>query len=149
VFVSYVDEKERYQRDQSFSSFSAGALDPHTTRKESRNCPDCHGHPKALGLGEGRFTVADGETFRPTYDTAGSGMPVTFPLDGITNVKGIPFFRSVDGTTRPFDGEEIERIRRVNACVACHRAYGDPIYRDFSTSMERFLQEGGLKCLGR
>jgi hypothetical protein len=148
VFGSVFDEEDKYQSHMSFRVFTVSAFDPHTTSKRSRECLECHGDPKALGIGEGILHPM-GETwvFRPTYDSESSSLGVSFPLDGFVSINGAPLQSlSLEGT-RPFNKKEIDRIFSVNACLGCHGRYDDKIYKDFHESKRRFETEPRLPCL--
>ncbi len=147
VFLSVLDERDEWLPESSLTVFSLSAFDPHTTSLRSRDCRECHGDPKVLGLGEGSLHRRRGEwVFRPIYDTQASGMPGPLPLDGYVDVKGFPPGNMSLYGGRPFAGKEIERILAVNPCIACHREYEDPIYRDFPEAMRRVKEETGLPC---
>ena len=57
--VTLLDKNGKPERQ--FNSLTMAALNPHTTRKESRTCADCHTEPKTIGLGEGTLWQQDGE----------------------------------------------------------------------------------------
>ncbi len=148
VFISYFDEKNRFRQDKSFMVLSSAPFDPHTTRKGARKCTECHGDPKAIGLGDGMILTDNGVLkIRSTYDSRSSGMDMDFPPDAIVNIKGEVLQSPSTKTGRPFNRDEIRRILRVNLCTGCHDTYNDPIYSDFEKSMNRFLNEN-LPCRG-
>jgi hypothetical protein len=127
--------------------FTVSGFDPHTTSLESRTCRDCHGDPKTLGLGEGILWMKNGTwAFRPTYDSASSGLDISFPLDGPAartrkNDEKFP----VNGT-RPFNRQEIGHILSVDACLGCHNRYDDIIFRNFTRSLQMFRNRPDLPC---
>jgi hypothetical protein len=147
VFASILDEQDRVESRGLFKVFSLSALDPHTTSGRSRGCLECHGNPKALGMGEGLLQYRDGKWFfRPTYDSVASALDITLPLDGFVGVDGEPLpANSVEGV-KPFSKQEIDRIFSVNACLGCHNQYSDKIYQDFPEAKRRFETETGLPC---
>lgn len=121
--------------------------DPHTTQTASRTCLDCHGNPKTLGLGEGILYRAEGAWhFRPTWDAGASGLGRDHPLDGwLLRSEGSP--EAFDTAfSRPFDAQEVRRILAVSPCLGCHETYEDPVYRDFTLSLERLGMEETLPC---
>jgi len=61
VFVSILNEEDRYQRNESFNILTMSAFDPHTTSRDSRKCTECHGDPKVLGFGEGILMTSNGK----------------------------------------------------------------------------------------
>jgi Cytochrome c7 and related cytochrome c len=134
-------------RDTPRRIFTISAFDPHTTSLKSRQCMDCHGDPKTLGLGEGILMRKKGKwEFRPIYDSIASHLGVSFPLDGLMS-KGqkIADARRSNGT-RPFTDSEIDRILSVDACIGCHSQYDDKIYRNFAASLRRFQKDNDLPC---
>jgi hypothetical protein len=148
VFVSYFDAANSFQKERSFKTVNLSAFDPHTTSTASRPCLECHGDPKALGLGEGRLFEQKGEvTFRATYDAPSSGIGLPFALDAFVNILGQPLQRGAWGMVRPFNREEMEKILYVGQCAGCHALYKDPIYTDFPQSKQRFETEAGIPCL--
>lgn len=148
VFLSYLDPSGAFQEARSFQTLTVSAFDPHTTQKAVPSCAECHSDPKTLGFGEGELFYRNGEwSFRPTYDTAASGLGLVFPLDGYVDVKGEVFQTNVYDGTRPFAKEEIARILGASPCIVCHDRYEDPIYLDFHASRRRFDAGEDLPCL--
>ena len=147
VFLPRFVTQHRLKKDASGRIFTVSAFDPHTTTLETRTCTDCHGDPKTLGLGEGILCRRDNAwVFRPAYDSAASGLGISFPLDGVAdqpqkNDGGL----SVSGA-RPFNKPEIRHILSVDGCLGCHDRYDDPIYRDFAHSLSVFKRRQDLPC---
>lgn len=147
VFASLFDESDRYRKDKSFKVLTVSAFDPHTTAKRSRECIECHGDPKTLGLGEGAFLRRGGKwLLRPTYDSISSGLGISFALDGFTSLNRAAPDTGTVVAPRAFNQAEIERILSVNACLGCHDRCEDKIYRDFPGSRRRFETDTGLPC---
>jgi hypothetical protein len=147
VFASLFDGENRFQSADAFRIMTLSAFDPHTTSKTSRPCEDCHGDPKTIGLGEGiRFMVEGKPKFRPTYDAARSGLPVSFPLDAYVDLEGRPQAVSVRGGSRPLNREEVARILAVDLCLGCHDRYDDKIYKDFEASKRQFQNDPSIPC---
>ncbi len=147
VFVSAFDGTNAFSKERSFAIINIAAFDPHTTSAKSRPCAECHGDPKALGLGYGVLRARDQDlTFRSVYDSARSGLTIPFPLDAYTNAKGTPLQSFSKKSARPFNQTEILRILSVEPCIGCHSEYDDPIYGNFDDSMERFKAEADLPC---
>jgi len=147
VFMNPFDERGVFQDKQAFKVITLSAFDPHTTSHASRSCRECHGNPKVLGLGEGILWGSENKLhFRPTYDSAASGLPVSFPLDGFTSPQGMTHITAERSKARPFNGEELGRIMAVNVCTGCHDRYDDKIYRDFEESRKRFERAGDIPC---
>jgi hypothetical protein len=149
VFVSVFDEAGAYDGEASFTRIMLSAFDPHTTTTRSRPCAECHGDPKALGLGNGILYYSAGEwRFRPTYDSPSSALPIPFPLDASVTLEGEALQAGPQRKARPFNRKEIHKILLVGLCVGCHKGYDDPIYQDFREARRRFQGERGLPCRG-
>jgi len=131
----------------SFKILTMSAFDPHTTSKESRSCIECHGDAKVLGMGEGILSKRDGKwLFRPTYDAVSSGLGIPFSPDAYVSLNGERLQAASREDARPFNGQEINNILSVNACLGCHNRYEDKIYQDFKVSIKRFKTDGNLPC---
>jgi hypothetical protein len=131
----------------SFRVFTLSALDPHTTDDGSRNCLECHGDPKALGLGEGILHRQNSKwAFRPTYDGSASGLGIDFPLDGYVDLAGQRLQEPSRNGARPLGAEELEKILWVGVCLGCHDRYEDPIYEAFSDAKRRFVSDAHIPC---
>ncbi|MBI2440167.1 MAG: hypothetical protein HYV35_02230 [Lentisphaerae bacterium] len=91
------------------SGIAHNPIQPHTVSRKARTCENCHSEPKALGLGSGY------------YVSKYNGLDISFELERIVDEDG----NQIQGTShvgaRPFNKEEIERIKRVNACLGCHQ----------------------------
>lgn len=88
-------------------------LQPHTVSREARTCEGCHAGRKALGLGTG------------LYDSRANGIPVPFGLDSMVSEDGEQLQGTAHPGARPFNREELERIRMVSVCISCHEAQTD------------------------
>ncbi|MFC1883638.1 hypothetical protein ACFL2O_02600 [Thermodesulfobacteriota bacterium] len=147
VFVSGTHKSNNYRAEESFRILTMSFFDPHTTSEKSRGCAECHGDPKAVGLGEGLLTLEAGIlNFRPTYDAYASGHGMDAPLDGYVNERGEQVQNTSRGEARPFNKEELVKILSVNECLGCHDQYDDKIFHDFRRSKRRFLNEDNLPC---
>jgi hypothetical protein len=147
VFVSALDKGDGSGEKELFRVLTMSFFDPHTTVVKSRECVQCHGDPKTIGLGEGLIRMRGGKLdFRPTYDSMASGLGMDFPIDGYVNVKGEQLQTTSRGEARPFNAQEINAILRVNKCLGCHDGYDDFIYKDFSKAVRRFQTERDLPC---
>lgn len=119
------------------------ALDPHTTRKESRSCASCHASATALGLGEGTLDLgAGGPRFTPA-----APLP---DAPGLARDGWVPLFpqAAAPGTrtnVRSLDAAEQRRVLRVGPCLSCHPKVTDRIYVDFPRSV-RTLFQGSSPC---
>ncbi len=132
--VTVVNEKG--ELEQSFDRFTMAAINPHTTQAKGRECIDCHGSTKTVGLGEGRIFVRDGQLqFLPLDQGVITTVGVNVGFDAYVNLAGEPLQHSSRSNVRPFNGEELRAILRVGLCVGCHDRYEDPIWRRYSRTM--------------
>ncbi len=134
----YLTILEKNQVDSTAHHFAIAFFDPHTTRKATRTCEDCHLNPKTLGLGEGNLFVRnDSLIFEPIYDSKTSGLKI--PLTSFVLPTGKQIQRGSRPDVTPLNLKEIKSILTVGFCIQCHSSYNDPIYRDFRNSLKRFL----------
>jgi len=135
-------------KSESFSLLTLSAFDPHTTSAKSRQCKDCHGDPKTIGLGEGILTRKEDEwSFRSSFSFNTEETRPDFLFDSFVTLDGKALHGNARDGTRPFNDTELNRILDVNPCLGCHKSYRDPIYKDFSASVRRFREGGDLPCL--
>ena len=91
------------------SGIAHNAIQPHTISRIPRSCENCHSESKALGLGSGH------------YISKLNGLDITFELERFVDEDG----NQIQGTShvgaRPFNKNEIQKIKRVNVCLACHQ----------------------------
>jgi len=147
VFLPHFLTKNGHSKDIPSKIFTVSAFDPHTSTLESRECRDCHGDPKTLGLGEGILWKEKGKwEYRPTYDSAASNLGISFPLDGLMSEEQKESKTNASRKTRPFIKSERDHILAVNACLGCHNRYDDKIYQNFGRSLERFRNKEDLPC---
>jgi hypothetical protein len=129
--VTLLDENGKPERQ--FNSLTMAALNPHTTRKESRSCANCHVEPKTMGLGEGTVWQEDGKLhFTPNDQGVETAPGITPALDAYVDIDGNPLQKSARRDLRPFNREELRRILRVGQCLPCHKEYNDPAYRNYT-----------------
>lgn len=115
------------------------AFDPHTTSRESRACPDCHGNPKTLGLGEGTLTRKENTwSFKSVFGTRDTYYLFEHPLDSFVGPDGNAHQDGYRPGSRPFSKKELAAILKVSNCIVCHNTYADKIYTDFGKSLELF-----------
>lgn len=123
--------------DQSFDRFTMAAISPHTTQAKGRDCLDCHGSTKSVGLGEGRISFRDGEMFFENLDrgvTTSAGS--TVPFDAYVDITGKALQHGSRPEIRPFNGDELRKILRVGLCVRCHDRYDDIIWHRYDEQMQ-------------
>jgi len=91
------------------SGIAQNPIQPHTVSRNPRTCENCHSESKALGLGSGH------------YFSKFNGLNLPFELERIVDEDG----NQIQGTShvgaRPFNKEEMERIKRINVCQGCHQ----------------------------
>ena len=113
------------------NSIAMGPTHPHTTRLEVPRCVDCHLDPKALGLGDGSLTVTAGGAgldVHPLYDSALSGLNISFPIDAVVSSSGQILQGTSHTLCRGFNKDELTRIVGIGPCLACHDRYDDPVW---------------------
>ncbi|MGP8050247.1 MAG: hypothetical protein ACLPYB_06495 [Desulfobaccales bacterium] len=122
-WVSRVDAGGRVLLDSVTPATTAGRTalawnpyTPHTIRRQTRACWDCHGNGRALGLGQMLIRAKEAQPLpltRPAVDGLGLG----FELEQVIDGEG----RSLQTTTRPgaafLDRERLKRL-----------AVGNPLY---------------------
>ena len=119
---------------------------PHTTGP-GRSCASCHAEPWSLGLGAGALSIEQG-----AVDPEVVFVPAT-PLEGRQTLPPdawVQLFppRPGQGTRsdlRSLDATEQRRLLQVAACLPCHAAANDPVYADFSASLQR-RRAGDKSC---
>jgi hypothetical protein len=90
-------------------SLSLDPVQPHSIRRQSRSCESCHNNPKAVGLGSDYL------------DLVAQGLSINFSLDRFVDEYGKPVSDTEKMNSRPFNKEEMDRMERINLCVACHK----------------------------
>ncbi len=109
---------------------------PHTVRRETASCVDCHTNPKRLGLGNG-IGRRDRGNFERLGRPQAEGAPKEYVPEGLADSEGRPLQGTSHAGARPFTREELDRIFRVAACVVCHQSARDPIYENFDESLRQ------------
>jgi hypothetical protein len=139
-WVSQVDSGGRVLRDSVIPTTVKGRMalawnpyTPHTIRRQTAACWDCHGNPRALGLGQRLIRAKDGQPQGLTRPTA-DGLGIKFELDQVIDEQGRP----LQITTRPkaafLDQPRLERMSASNPLYVKYlleyyvnrEAYGNP-----------------------
>ncbi len=142
--VTLINEEGKV--DGGFNRLTMAAINPHTTQPRGRDCFDCHGSTKTVGLGEGRVSMeGDKFVFHGLEKGVNTASGRTVPLDAYVSIDGKPLQNSSRPDLRPFNGGELRRILRVGQCVGCHDYYEDPIWKEYSSSMVCKRSELGLE----
>ncbi len=112
------------------TSIAMGSTHPHTTRKESPRCIECHLDPKALGLGDGMYSVdGKGIQLEAQFDSKSSGLNIDFSLESIVDSEGKNLQSTSHPESRGFNKEELQKIINISQCIVCHDRYDDPVWR--------------------
>ena len=98
------------------SGIASNPIQPHTVSRRARTCGDCHSNPSALGLGAG------------IYDPDANGLKLPFELERIVSDNGTQLQATSHNGARPFNRQELQRIKRVNFCASCHKYMEDPAF---------------------
>jgi hypothetical protein len=102
----------------AFGRVSVG--NAHTTQRSGiRSCDECHNDPSALGLGS------------KTPETFKSGKKLMADPDRFVDEKGKQLLAFTQIGQRPFNSEELNRIRRVGECTICHAGAKFDFWIDF------------------
>jgi hypothetical protein len=142
VLTTILDEKDKplpgrdravYRRGH-FSGIISGPIQPHSIRKEVRSCLACHNDPKVLGYGSGILFGGRGWKGEQILSPFQGEKAFPYSWEALSSVNGQPLQSASRAGARPFNGEELVRIRRVTPCLPCHDSYEDPIYRNMQKS---------------
>lgn len=90
------------------------AVQPHTVRRQALRCEYCHANPKAVGRGEAGLFIW------------GPGWTIENPLERVVDEHGRPLQEMARPGSRPFTKAEMDRIDRLNLCLACHQTMENP-----------------------
>jgi len=111
-----VELSKVFETAHGHSGIAHNAIQPHTISRKARTCENCHSNPKALGLGSGH------------YSTQANGVDIPFELERIVDEDG----KQIQGTShegsRPLNKQEMDKISRVHACLACHKETPDKFW---------------------
>jgi len=123
-----------------------GSLDPHSTGRKARTCASCHLSSWALGLGTGTLDLS-GQLPAFTPETPATEDP-RMASDAWTRLDAEEPGVGTRTGARSLDAGELRRALAVGACLPCHAAAADPVWRDFAASEAR-LARGGTRCAFR
>lgn len=114
--ISHVDAEDNLLLDRwvpdtggGFPAFLFNPYAPHTIATRGRNCHECHGNPKAAGLGEG-FIGIDTPGFYALLSAEDRIPWKTFRWDALVNEKGVALQRSSMPGARPLDPDTLARL---------------------------------------
>jgi hypothetical protein len=104
-----VESNKVFVNAEGHSGIAHNPIQPHTISRKTRSCENCHSEQKALGLGSGH------------YFSQYNGLDIPFELERIVDEDG----NQIQGTShvgaRPFNKEEMEKIKRSYVCIGCHQ----------------------------
>ena len=113
VVFTQVDEKGARFFNHVFRTadgtygLAANPIQPHTIRPKARTCENCHANPKALGLGTG------------IYVSKRNGINVPFDLERLVSDDGQQLQATSHDGARPFNAEELRRIKHALESQRC------------------------------
>jgi len=114
--VSQVDKRENLLLDRQIPSTGSGKpalifnpYEPHTTAGRGRNCHECHGNPKAVGLGEGVFGIGK-PGFNPVWKAEDKIPGHSFRWDALVDKEGRALQSSSHPSGGPLDAKTIKKL---------------------------------------
>jgi len=129
--VTLIDDDGKLE--DSFNRFTMAAINPHTTQEKGRECIDCHGSTKTVGLGEGTLSVADNKiSFTPFAKGLQTEAGETPGLDSFVMLDGTQLQHGSREDLRAFNARELKAILRAGLCADCHNYYQDPIWKNYN-----------------
>lgn len=108
-----IEHNKIFKTSHGQSGLAHNPIQPHTVSKTARTCEDCHSSSKALGLGTG------------TYISKENKLDIPFEMEQIVDRNGNQLQATSHEGARPFNKQELDRISRVNVCLACHKEMKD------------------------
>jgi hypothetical protein len=119
--VSVVDASGTVLMDSEIPVTGAGSpaalmnpYAPHTINERGRSCHECHGDPKAVGLGEGRIAIG-GKGFVPLFRTGLKLEHGTVPWDALLTSDLRSAQRSSHPGAGPLDAETAKKLLNPSA----------------------------------
>ena len=114
--VSHVDAKGNVILDRhvpitggGFPGLIVNPYTPHTTARTGRPCHECHGNPKAAGLGEGMMGGAK-PGFKPLWKPEQDVPGHTFLWGALVDEQGHPLQGSSHPGAGPLDAETVQKL---------------------------------------
>ncbi len=114
--ITHVDADSNLLLDREIPTTGAGhpalifnPYSPHTIAPKGRACQDCHGSPKAAGLGEGRMGIGK-PGFRPVWRAESQIPGRKFLWDALVDEKGNPLQWSSHPSAGPLDPATVKRL---------------------------------------
>ena len=114
--VSHVDRNENLLLDRQIPTTGSGKpalifnpYAPHTISARGRNCHECHGNPKAVGLGEGVMGIAK-PGFKPVWKPEDQVPGHSFRWDALVDEEGRSLQSSSHPAAGPLDPETVKKL---------------------------------------
>ncbi len=114
--VSHVNRESQILMDRRIPVTGAGfpaliinPYAPHTISAKGRACHECHGSPKAVGLGDGMRTIENG-AFKPVWLPESKIPDHSFRWNAFVNEHGNPLQRSSHSGAGPLDPGTMRRL---------------------------------------
>jgi hypothetical protein len=114
--VSHVDAQDNLLLDREIPTMGSGKpalvwnpYTPHTIAKIGRQCHECHGDPKAVGLGEG-FTSQKKPGFKPIWLPEEKIPGKQFRWDALVDEQGNPLQFSTHPSAGPLDAATVRKL---------------------------------------
>lgn len=114
--ISHVDSDDTILLDSVIPTTGKGdpalvfnPYEPHTTSARGRACQECHGNPKAVGLGDGMPGI-EKPGFYPLWKKESQIPGHSFRWDALVDDKGRPVQKSTRPGAGPLDASTIKRL---------------------------------------
>ncbi|MEJ2716571.1 MAG: hypothetical protein P8182_05455 [Deltaproteobacteria bacterium] len=114
--ISHVDAKANLLLDRNIPTSGSGRpalifnpYVPHTTSRVGRNCQECHGNPKAVGLGQGLVGIGK-PGFQPVWRPESQIPGHTFRWDALVDLNGNALQWSSHPSAGPLDPATVRRL---------------------------------------
>ncbi|MBI4964935.1 MAG: hypothetical protein HY913_16800 [Desulfomonile tiedjei] len=114
--VSHVDSDSNLLVDRQIPNTGAGwfalvfnPYEPHTIASKGRACHECHGDPKAIGLGEGMKGI-EKPGFYAVWKDEDKVPGRNFRWDALVDANGNPLQRSTHPEAGPLNAELVKRL---------------------------------------
>jgi len=119
---------------------------PHTTSREGRSCRSCHFNPIALGYGDGKFIIEEGNVrFEPKYqNNKNDGLPEDAWIGFLSGPMSKKF--ATRNNLKPFSIEQQQNILRLGACLTCH-AEDSKVIQSTLINFEKSIKSAKHDCI--
>jgi len=114
--ISHVDAEQNLLLDRVVPTTGAGSpalifnpYSPHTISAVGRACQECHGSPKAAGVGVGTWGLGE-PGFHPVWQPESQVPGYSFRWDALVDEKGNPLQISTHPSAGPLDPDTVKRL---------------------------------------